>query len=381
MSQQPFASIQTYFANLEDKRDPDLIDHLLIEMVITTICAVICGAENWVDVANWGEEKQQWLRQYLPLENGVASHDTFRRVFLLIEPEQFQACFQQWIQAVFNVTEGQVIAIDGKQLRGSRDVQSGKAAICMVSAWATANEVVLGQRKCEEKSNEIKAIPELLKQLELKGCIVTIDAAGCQKNNATILVKGGAEYILALKENQETMYDDVKFMFDRAHRQEFVGIDSDYHRQVTKGHDRIEIRECWAIDDEACLAFLRQRKRWRKLTSIVMIRSYRKQGQEENQKVTTKESYYISSLPCDAVRILNAKRAHWKIENQLHWVLDVAFDEDHHQLSGNGAANLAVIRHMALSLLKQEKTAKGGIKAKRLKAAWSTDYLERVLTI
>lgn len=381
MSPTSLTSIQTLFSKLEDKRDPDLIDHLLIEMVIITICSVICGAENWVDVANWGEEKQPWLRQYLRLENGIASHDTFRRVFLLIDPEQFQACFQQWIQAAFVVTEGQVIAVDGKQLRGSRDGKEGKAAICMVSAWATANEVVLGQRKCEEKSNEIAAIPELLKQLELKGCIVTIDAAGCQKNNASIIVKGGADYIFALKENQEGLFDDVKFMFDRAHKQKFVGIDSDYHRQATKGHDRIEIRECWAIDDEACLAFLRQRKRWQKLTSIVMIRSCRKLGQEENQKVTIKESYFISSLPCDAIRILNAKRAHWRVENQLHWVLDVAFDEDHHQLSGNGAANFAVVRHIGLSLLKQEKTARGGIKAKRLKAAWSTDYLEQVLNI
>lgn len=368
-------AIETHFAEIEDKRDPKLIEHKLLEMVFVAICAVICGAENWVDVVNWGQVRLNWLRKFIKLENGVASHDTFRRVFLAIEPEQFQNSFQKWIETVFVLSQGGVIAIDGKQLRGSRRKAGSRAAICMVSAWSTANQLVLGQKKTEAKSNEISAIPELLRLLELQGSIVTIDAAGCQKENARIIIKQGADYILSLKENQEKLFDDVVFMFEGAQAKDFIGIDADYVKDVSAGHGRIETRHCWAIDDETVLAFLRGRKRWASLTSIAMVRSIRRIG----DKVSSKDSYYISSLACDAKRILAAKRAHWQVENNLHWVLDVAFDEDHHQLTGNGAANMSIMRQMALSLLKHETTAKGGIKAKRLKAGWSTDYLEKVL--
>ena len=345
------AAIETHFESVEDPRDPDLIDHLLLEMIVVTICAVICGAENWVDVANWGNARREWLRQYIKLEKGIASHDTFRRVFLAIDPAQFQAGFQGWIEAVFDLSQGEVVAIDGKQLRGSRRQAGSRAAICMVSAWSTANQLVLGQRKTEDKSNEISAIPELLRLLQLKGSIVTIDAAGCQKENARLIVKQKADYLLSLKQNQESLYNDVVFMFERAFAQDFVSIDADYVADVSGGHGRIETRHCWAIDDEAVLAFLRDRSLWLGLTSIVMIRSIRRSGGQE----TSQDTYYISSLACDARRILKAKRDHWQVENNLHWVLDVAFDEDRHQLSGNGAANMAVVRHMALGLLKQEE--------------------------
>jgi predicted transposase YbfD/YdcC len=246
-----------------------------------------------------------------------------------------------------------------------------------VSAWSTTNELVLGQRQCEEKSNEIKAIPELLQLLELQGCLVTIDAAGCQKNNARLITKQKGDYLFSLKQNQGTLYEDVTTMFACAHRKAFVGIDADYAKQVTQGHGRLEIRECCVMDDESVLSFLRQRRSWSRLNSIVMIRSQRQVGDTHS----TRDSFFISSLPCDAARILHAKRQHWQIENKLHWLLDVAFDEDHHQFSGFGAANLSVVRQIALALLKKETTAKGGVKAKRLKAAWSTDYLEKFLFV
>ncbi len=259
--------------------------------------------------------------------------------------------------------------------QGSKSKTLGVKAICMVSAWATQNKIVLGQRKAEEKSNEITAIPELLKLLDVSGCLVTIDAAGCQKENARLIVDGGGDYLLATKGNQGNLHDDIIFIFDRAHRNEFRGIDSDYTRIVSQGHGRMEIRECWIIDDKKELEFIRGRQAWKKLQTIVMIRSIRKEG----EKTTENDRYFISSAVSDARSALEAKRSHWLVENDLHWSLDVAFNEDKHQLRGNGAANMAVVRHIALSLLKQEKTARCGIKGKRLKAAWGTHYLERVL--
>lgn len=375
MSKTPIATIQKHFSTLKDPRVDYLVDHDLLEMIVMTICAVICGADNWVDVGNWSEEKIDWLKQFLELKNGIPSHDTLRRVFLLIDPGQFQASFMSWVQAVFTVTKGQVIAVDGKQQRGSKSKRLGQKAICMVSAWAAENRIVLGQCKAEEKSNEITAIPELLRLLDVSSCIVTIDAAGCQKENTRIITEQQGDYMLAVKGNQGNLYDDITFLFHRAHSNEFRGIESDHDRSVSKGHGRIEIRECWMINDEQELALIRNREAWRKLQTIVMIRSVRR----EAEVTTTKDRYYISSLECDAQRILEAKRSHWAVENDLHWSLDVAFHEDQHQLKGNGAANLSVVRHMAVSLLKQENTAKCGIKGKRLKAAWSTNYLERVL--
>lgn len=370
------ATIEKHFSVVDDPRTNYLIEHSLTDMIIIAVCAVICGADNWVGVADWGVEQIEWLREKgLKLVNGVPSHDTFRRVYLRINPEQFQAGFATWVQAAFEVTKGQVIGIDGKQLKGSKSKRLGIKAIGMVSAWATQNKIVLGQQKAEEKSNEITAIPELLKLLDVGGCLVTIDAAGCQKENARLIVEGGGDYLLATKGNQGNLHDDVKFIFERAHKNEFKGIDADMARMVSQGHGRIEIRECWLIDDQKELAFIRDREAWTELNTIVMIRSTRQEG----EKTTTNDHYFISSASSDAQSMLEAKRAHWLIENDLHWTLDVAFDEDRHQLQGNGASNMAIVRHIALSLLKQEKTARCGIKGKRLKAAWSTRYLERVL--
>lgn len=371
----PVTAWQTHFEIVDDPRKDYLIDHPLLEIIIIAICAVICGADDWVAIETWAKTKEEWLKKFLELENGIPTHYTFRRVFAQIDPEQFQAGFRSWTEAVFTVTKGQVIAIDGKQMRGSKSKKRGEKAICMVSAWATENNLTLGQVKAEDKSNEIKAIPQLLELLDISGCLITIDAAGCQRKNAEIIIEQEGDYLLALKKNQGHLYEDVESVFEHATEQNFEGIDADYDRSVSQGHGRVEIRECWAIDDETQLDFLRTREEWVGLESIVMIRSTRDDG----NKVTVADNYFISSVGADAQQILAAKRAHWSIENKLHWSLDVAFVEDRHQLGGHGAANMAVLRHMALSLLKQEKTAKVGVKNKRLKAAWDEDYLRRVL--
>ena len=374
MSESPVATFQTHFEIVTDPRIDYLTIHPLSEIIVIAICAVICGANDWVAVETWGKTKRNWLKQYLELDNGIPSHYTFRRLFAQIDPEQFQAGFLSWTQAVFNVTKGQVIAVDGKQMRGSKSKKLGQKAICMVSAWATENHVALGQVKAEDKSNEIKAIPELLKLLDVCGCLVTIDA-GCQKKNAKIIVDQGGDYLLAVKKNQGHLHEDVESIFDHATKNEFKGIDADYNRSVSKGHGRLEIRECWVIDDAEQLDFIRDPQAWEKLQSIALIRSTRQNG----AKITIKDNYFISSVEANAKRILEAKRSHWGIENGLHWILDVAFQEDKHQLRGNGAANMSVLRHIALGLLKQNKATKIGIHNRRLKAAWDEEYLLQVL--
>jgi len=375
MSQAAIVAIQEHFSIVEEPRVEYLVEHNLTEMIVIAICAVICGANDWVAVADWGQAKISWLKQYLTLANGIPSHDCYRRLFLRLDTEQFQKGFMSWIQAVFQLTQGQLIAVDGKEMNGSKSKTLGRRAIDMVSAWATENRLVLGQQKVDEKSNEITAIPELLRLLELESCLVTIDAMGCQTEIATQIVEQGGDYLLAVKANQGHLYEDIIFLFACAERTGFVGIDSDYAQTLSQGHGRIEKRECWIIDDAKQLDFIRNRQEWAKLQTIVMIRAQRQDG----SKTTIQDHYFISSLQADASRLLAAKRAHWGIENHLHWTLDVAFREDDHQLGlGNGPANFALLRHMALSLLKQETTAKCGIANKRLKAAWDDTYLFKV---
>lgn len=371
-------AVSEHFAGLEDPRAEHLNDHKLIDIIIIAICAIICGAEGWTDVELFGNERLEWLRQFLELEHGIPSHDTFGRVFARLDPMQFEQGFLSWVAAVFTVTEGEVVAIDGKTVRRSHDRSKGKEAIHLVSAWATANHLVLGQRKVDDKSNEITAIPELLQLLALSGCIVTIDAMGCQTELAEQIVEKGADYVLAVKENQLHLLEDITLFFDLSEQNDFAKVDYSHHRTVNGGHGRVEVRECWAIAGENSLSFLRGAANWTGLTTIAMVRCRRQT--EETTRVETR--YFISSLPNDAERILHAVRSHWGIENSLHWVLDVAMSEDDSRVRKDYAPeNLSRLRRMALNLLKQEKTLKRGIQGKRLKAALSPDYLLKVLQV
>ena len=374
MQEQPTASILDHFADVEDPRVEYLIEHKLIDILAIGLCAVIAGADNWTEVEQFGQEKASWFKQFLELGAGIPSHDTFGRVFGQIEPEQFQSSFLNWVRAVYQVTEGQVVPIDGKKLRRSHDRSNDQQAIWMVSAWASENGLVLGQVKVDDKSNEITAIPELLQLLELSGCIVTTDAMGCQKEIAALIVAKKADYVLALKGNHSGVLEDVQDLFRYAAETNYV--DCDYHKTIDKNHGRLEIRECWTTSEPDYFPFLRNAKAWAKLRTLAMIRAERRLG----DKTSVEYRYYLSSLASDAQQLLHAVRTHWTIENQLHWVLDVAFDEDRCRVRKDHAAqNFAILRHLALNLLKQEKSAKCGIKAKRKKAGWSNDYLLKVL--
>lgn len=377
MEEQPSASLVKHFEGLPDPRTGNAKAHIFLEILIIAILAVICGADGWSDVELFGKNKKTWLKTFLKLPKGIPSHDTFGRVFAKIKPEAFQKRFMEWVQAVEKLTVGQVIAVDGKKLRRSYNQETGKAAIYMVSAWATQNQLVLGQTKVAEKSNEITAIPELLRLLDISGCIVTIDAIGTQTEIAETIIQGGGDYLLAVKENQEHLFEDVQYLFEALDTAK--GMKStpyQYAKSVNKGHGRIETRECWATDREEHVALLRKRQQWSGLQSVVRIVSQRQIG--DTREAQTR--YFISSLPAEAKTILKTKRSHWKIENQLHWVLDMAFREDESRVRQDHAAeNLAVLRHMALNLLKNEKTAKGGIRAKRLQAGWNNDYLLIIL--
>lgn len=379
MAENSIGSIEESFSKLEDPRIERNKLHKLLDIIVITVCAVICGADNWVEIELFGKKKQEWLRQFLELPNGVPSHDTFGRVFSLLNAEQFQACFYEWVKVVEKVTSGQIIALDGKQLRGSLDGYAGKGAIYMVNAWASANHVAIGQRTVDQKSNEITAIPELLAMLEIAGCIITIDAIGCQTEIAEQIIEKEADYVLAVKGNQGHLFADMSELFALCLQEEgpYTPID-DYHKTVNKDHGRIEIRECWAIEADPYQESIHRLAEWKQVRSLVMVRGKRQIGEE----VTSQDRYFISSLAPDAEKLLAAVRSHWGIENSLHWVLDVVFDEDHSRVRKDHAPqNLAVIRQMALNMLKKEKTAKGGVHAKRLQAALDEKYLLKVISV
>lgn len=374
-------SLSTHFAALEDPRVERTKLHRLLDILTIALCAVICGADTWVEIEEFGKVREAWLTTFLDLPAGIPSHDTFGRVFAQLDPEQFGRCFLRWTQAIQSVVplpagQQEVIALDGKMVRRSHDRRAGNSAIHMVSAWATGQRLVLAQTQVDEKSNEITALPVLLRQLALAGCIVTIDAMGCQTAIARQIVEQGGDYVLALKGNQGTLAADVELMFTEGRATGFAEMTHDTHTTTEKDHGRLEIRRHWTIQDPEYIAYLNTQGHWEGLQGVGMGEEERRVGTQ----VSTEARYYILSQPLTARAFGDAVRSLWGIENRVHWILDVAFREDESRIrTDHSPANMAILRHMALNLLTQERTTQVGTKAKRLKAGWDPAYLLTVL--
>ena len=364
-----------YFSNLEDPRIDRQKLYPLNELLFATLCGVICGAEGWDDLELFCKSKLDFLKKYLPFKNGVSSHDTFSRVFSLLNPKQFKECFMGWVCSLQEEIP-ELVALDGKKIRRSFDKAKNKKALYMVSAFATESNIVLGQERVNCKSNEITAIPRLLELLDLRGSLVTIDAMGCQKEIAEKIIDQNANYILALKGNQGNLHDEVKTFFTEEMKNNFKNVKCDYYKNCDKAHGRIEIRKCWSSEN---INWITNRQEWAELKSISMIESTR----IIDNKKTIETRFYIASIPANAKKISCAVRSHWKIENSLHWVLDVTFNEDNSRIRRkNAPENIAVFRHAALNLLRKFKeTAKKriSIKGLRKKAGWDNRTLEALM--
>jgi predicted transposase YbfD/YdcC len=369
----PTALIETHFGNLRDPRASHSIEHKLLDILIISICGTISGANDFTAIAEYGKSKENWLKTFLELENGIPSADTFERIFARLNPTELQKCFIGWMEAVHQTTDGELLNIDGKTLRGAKEAGNSRSLIHMVSVWSATQHLVLGQKKVHEKSNEITAISPLLEMLAIRGCLVSIDAMGCQREIAKAIIEQGADYVLALKGNQGDLHDDVRQLFTSARAQKFHNIEHQFHSTVEKGHGRIEKRCYWTMGNTE---FLIGAEKWTGLKSIGMVESERNvQG-----VVSVEQRYYILSIESDVHRFSQSVRSHWSIENQLHWILDVGFDEDASQCCrGYTAENLAVIRHVGLNLLSRDKKTKVGVKTKRLKAGWDDNYLKDIL--
>ena len=372
MAPETDSSLVGHFSVLEDPRDGLRRRHNLLDMVIIAIAATLGGADGWVAIAQFGRAKEAWFRQFLELPNGIPSHDTFGRVFSLLAPEAFEACFRAWVASIRTLIPGEIIAIDGKTLRRSHNRAKGLAALHLVSAWATANRVVLGQVATDAKSNEITAIPELLALLMLKGAIVTIDAMGCQTKIAEQIIDQGGNYVLALKGNQGTLAAEVEEAFIDADAKNYTDVASESLETVDRGHGRVETRRYRTLGN---LSGLPRSALWKGMNMIGMVESTR----ESDGKVSRETRFFIGSLGTGVADFGRAVRGHWGVENDLHWSLDVAMCEDDCRVRETQAReNLAVLRHIAMSRLKNDST-KLGIKNKRLKAGWDERYLQKLL--
>lgn len=372
----PESSILSYFDDLDDPRIERNRKHPLINIIAIAILGVLCGADTWVDIESYGKAKQAWLSTFLDLRNGIPSHDTFGRVFRWLDAEQFQACFVAWTQSLCQMKAGDGVSIDGKKLRRSHDHTHEHDGIWMVSVWAGKQRLVLGQRKVDDKSNEITAVPEIIASLDIRGCVVTLDALNTQVNIARQIVAAQADYIFPVKDNQGTLHEDVAMLFDGFEEGDYVGVTYETAKQVSEGHDRREIRQCWVVNAPDYVHYLRRGAQWAGLTSLVKLLTIR----ETPKKIEVTTRYFISSWTASAQEFLRHIRQHWQIENGLHWVLDIAFREDESRIRKDHAPqNMAVLRHMATNLLKHETSVKVGIAAKRKMAGWDNEYLFKVL--
>nr|WP_319492443.1 ISAs1 family transposase [uncultured Desulfobacter sp.] len=363
------------FSKINDPRLDRQKLHNLIDIFAITVCAVICGASTWNEIEQYGQSKYDWLKTFLALPNGIPSHDTIRRIFIIIDPEEFRTAFIDWVASIRPLLPETVIAVDGKTLRRSHDKTNGKSAIHVVSAWASDANLVLGQIKTDEKSNEITAIPDLLDLLDISGTTVTIDAMGCQKKIAEKVIDKGADYALALKKNHGDLYDDVELFFHSVKKAKPKEIPRSYFDSVEGDHGRVEIRRHWVISD---IDWIEDKPLWKGLQSIGMVERER----HIKDNISCETSYYLLSQNLDAEEFAKRVRAHWGIENKLHWVLDVSFREDEcRKRVGNAAENFAIVRHIATNLLKQENSMKKSMNVKRLQAGWDNSYLMKVLGV
>jgi predicted transposase YbfD/YdcC len=367
-------NVFTHFEDIDDPRVERTKKHKLFDIIVLSICAVIANADTFVEIERYGKAKYDWLKTFLELPHGIPSHDTIGRVFSLLDPQLFYERFQQWISEIVELVNGEIIAIDGKTVRRSFDNVKGTSAIHLVSAWARENRICIGQKKVDDKSNEIRAIPELIEELCIKDCIITIDAMGTQKEIAQRIIAAEADYVLALKGNQGVLQEDVQLFFEDAAERAFQDIPHDYTKTVTNDHGRIEVREYWIT---SAIGWLSNKHDWKKLTSIGMVKSVRSEQTRETEEIR----FFITSLPPDAAVFADAVRGHWSVENSLHWVLDIAFKEDDIRARDRYAAeNLSILRKIALNLIKQEKSRKIGVSAKRKNAAWDNAYLMKILS-
>lgn len=362
----------SHFSIIQDPRIDRNKLHRLESILFIAVCSVLSGAESWVDMEEFGEVRKEWLSQYIDLTNGIPSHDTFGRFFAQLAPQEFEKSFLSWIRGVYRKTEGEIIAIDGKTLRGSKRPRRGQEPLHLVSAWASANRLWLGQVETDEASNEIEAVPRLLEILDLKGCIVTIDAMGCQREIVERIRAKEADYVIALKGNQGTLHEDVKQYWEDP---ELPRAEYDEYETVEKGHGRIESRK-YRVTEK--IGWLAPRENWKGLRSIVMVEHQREIGYHKS----VERRYYLSSLKAQAREIAKAIRTHWEIENKVHWCLDVTFREDQSTVRIRQAArNFALLRRLAMNMLRKDESTKKSIRMKRHLAGWDPKYLELVLAI
>lgn len=368
---QPLLELKTKLQAITDPRTGRATRHVLLDILLISICASLCGAQSFTDIALWGRCQQEWLKTWLALPHGIPSHDTFNRVFGLLAPAHFREVFIAWTQSLRQAVAGEIVAVDGKTLRGSAARDHGP--LHLVNVWASANRLILGQWKVADHSNEITALPELLRALELAGCTVTVDALNCQKNVAKEISEADADYVLALKGNHGTLYDEVKTFLDDARARAWRDVPHAFHETLDKGHGRLETRRYWITE---AIDWLADKPLWEKLRSVAVVEATR----TVRGVVSTERRYYLTSLTAEGARLAGAVRGHWEVENCVHWVLDVQLGEDAHGLRQTQAVeNLATLRALTLNLLRRDRTEKVGVRAKQKAAGWSSRYLLQLL--